>query len=169
MKLENFDNFLLIVGNLGELKIYKTKYELAISRQDKAHTSHKHHKGELVEHLDFELLHDEEFIEAHKKISDLVTDKEGHFEGVFGGESGEAHNLELTIEYRILKLLANHINKTLQKEDFKKWIFAFPAEYNKTLFNMITQKKDKLYANIEENLVKDKPINIIKRAYELKR
>jgi hypothetical protein len=162
MSLEKFDNTILIVGNLGELKAYKVKYEMDISRQDDFKTSHKHHKGKLVEHLKFDYLQDEEFIEAHKKISELVTDKVGHFEGPFGGESGEEHNLPLEIEDRIIKLIAEHTEKTLRSNEHKKWYFAFPKEFNGRVINLIDDTlKSKLEKNIPENLVKLKPQEIV--------
>ena len=160
MKLEKLDNMLLIVGNLGELKIYKIKYQLDINPKDNFHTSHKHHKGTIQEHLEFELICDENFIDAHKNISDIVTDKEGHYEGPFGSASGEAHNLELTIEDRVLHLIAKHINQILKNSNYDKFIFTFPKEYNSYLLNLI-DSKDKLYKNIEENLVKNKAEEII--------
>jgi len=164
MKLENFDNTLLIVGNLGELKAYKIKYELNINPKDNAHTSHKHHKGELVENLSFELIDDEAFIDAHKKISDIVTDKQGHFEGVFGGESGDGHKLEIELVNRLLKLIANEIDRLVEKTDPKKWFLIFPRAYNKELLSLLKDStKAKLKTNIEENLVKEKPQNIIDR------
>ena len=164
MNLEKFDNTILIVGNLGELKAYKIRYEIDINRQDDFKTSHKHHKGKLVEHLKFDYLKDEEFIEAHRKISELVTDKIGHFEGLFGGESGEEHNLPLEIEERIIKLIVEHIEKTLKNHDYKKWYFAFPKEFNGQVLNLIDDYlKDKLEKNIPENLVKLKPEEIVEK------
>jgi hypothetical protein len=155
MKLDKFDNKILFVGNLGELKGYKIHYETDITRQDDYRTSHKHHKEKVVEHLRFELLDDEEFIEAHKKISDLVSDKVGHFEGLYGGESGEEHNLPIEIEDRIIKLVAEHIEKTLDTESDSKWYFAFPKEFSGKVLNLIDDKyKDRLEKFLEKNLVK---------------
>ena len=113
MGLDKFDNSLLIVGNLGELKIYKLKNELEISAKDDFQTSHKHNRGKVVEHLSFNEICDEAFIDAHKKLSDIVTDKQGHFEGAFGGESGDGPKIELELENRLLKLITEHINKVL--------------------------------------------------------
>jgi len=162
MRLDKFDNALLIVGNLGELKIYKVKKELDIARQDDFHTSHKHYKGKIVEHLSFNELCDEAFIDAHKKISDIVTDKQGHFEGAFGGESGDGPKIELEIENRLLKLIIDHINKVLAKEEYDRWFFAFPKEHFGRVLNAIDdQFKAKLAKSIEENLVKKSPQDIV--------
>jgi len=164
MKLESFDNTMLVVGNLGELKAYKIKYELNINPKDNAHTSHKHHKGQLVENLSFELINDEAFIEAHKKISDIVTDKQGHFEGPFGGVSGDGHNLEIEIVNRLLKLIANEINRIVKNSNPKKWFLAFPKAYNKELLSLLSDDiKANLKINLEENLVKMKPQEIIEK------
>jgi len=164
MKLEKFDNTLLVVGNLGELKAYKINYELSINPKDNAKTSHKHHKGELVENLKFTLINDEAFIEAHKKISQIVTDKQGHYEGVFGGVSGDGHNLEIEIVNRLLKLIATEINNLVKKIEPKEWFLVFPQAYNKDIINLLdSDVKAKLKANIEENLVKTKPIEIVEK------
>ena len=162
MKLNKFDNALIIVGNLGELKIYKAKDELDIVRKDDFHTSHKHHKGKIVEHLNFEELCDEAFIDAHKKISEIVTDKQGHFEGAFGGESGDGPKIELELENRVLKLVTNHINKVLEKENYDRWFFAFPKEHFGRVLNAIDDRfKPKLEKSLEENLVKKSPQAIV--------
>ena len=162
MKLNKFDNALIIVGNLGELKIYKAKEELDITRQDDFHTSHKHHKGKIVEHLNFQELCDEAFIDAHKKISEIVTDKQGHFEGAFGGESGDGPKIELELENRIIKLITEHINTVLAKEEYDKWYFAFPKEHFGRIFNAIDDRfKNKLAKSLEENLVKKSPQEIV--------
>ncbi|NPA27717.1 MAG: host attachment protein [Epsilonproteobacteria bacterium] len=164
MKLEKLDNTLLVVGNLGELKIYKIKYELTINPKDNAKTSHKHHKGTLVEGLRFELVNDEAFVEAHKKISDIVTDKQGHFEGPFGGVSGDGHNLEIEIVNRLLKLIANEINRVVSSSGSSKWFLAFPQAYNKELLMLLNDDiKKNLEKNIAENLVKLPPEKIIQK------
>jgi len=162
MKLEKFDNTLLIVGNLGELKAYTIKYELNINPKDNAHTSHKHHKGVLVENLTFNLIDDEAFIEAHKKISDIVTDKQGHFEGPFGGTSGDGHKLEIEIVNRLLKLIAKEIERIVNQVNPKKWFLIFPKVYNKELLSLLSDTtKSTLAKNIEDNLVKLKPKEIV--------
>jgi hypothetical protein len=164
MKLEKYDNSLLVVGNLGELRVYKIKYELNIDPKDDAKTSHKHHKGRLVENLKFDLIDDEAFIEAHKKISDIVTDKQGHYEGIFGGVSGDGHNLEIEIVNRLLKLIADEINRLVLKNSPKEWYLAFPKAYNKELLALLSSDvKSKLKSNLEENLVKIKPQEIIEK------
>jgi len=164
MKLERFDNTLLIVGNLGELEAYAMKYELDIDPKDSAHTSHKHHRGELVEHLSFTLIDDEALIAAHKKISEIVTDQQGHYEGIFGGESGEDHNLETEIITRLLKLIAEEINRLVKTTNPKEWYLAFPEAYNKELFSLLEEGvKSKLKTNIKENLVKVSPQKVIER------
>jgi len=167
-KLEKFNNKLLIVGNLGELKVYKIKHEIDISYHDDAHTSHTRHKGKIVEHLKFDLLTDEAFIEAHKKISDIVTDKQGHYEGPFGGESGDGHKLELEIVNRLLKLLANEINRIVLKENVKCFL-VFPKIYNSDLLLHLDDRvKSKIEKNIEANLVKLSPQEIMDK-YILKK
>ncbi|NPA50477.1 MAG: host attachment protein [Epsilonproteobacteria bacterium] len=153
---------IIVVGDLGEIKIYRVKEELAISLKDDAQVSHKHHKGKLIERLTLNLIKAADFIDAHKKISEEVTDKVGHFEGRFGGESGEPHNLKLEIERRVIKEEAKFINQTLLENDFKKWHLAFPKEHYKELIDHLDYRlKDKLDKVVPEDLTKMKEDKVL--------
>jgi hypothetical protein len=163
MKYEELDNKLLIAGNLGELKVYALYDTLTISRQDTAQVSHKHHNGRLIERLEATQMDDEELIAAHKKISELVTDHAGHFEGLFGGESGEDHNLENEIVHELLKTISAEIDRIVQKEN-KKWILVFPRTYRKQLVGLLDAKAvDLLEKTVDANLVKEDPYSIVEK------
>jgi len=162
-------NSIIVVGDLGEVKIYKVKEEVVISPKDDAHVSHVRHKGKLIERLDLELIKAADFIEAHKKISEEVTDKEGHFEGAgFPGESGEDHNLKLEIERRILREQADFISKTLLDQEAKKWHIAYPKEHYKELIDHLDYRvKEKLDKILPEDITKTKENKIISIFSEL--
>jgi len=155
---------LIIVGDLGELKAYKVKEETVINPKDNAQTSHKHNKGTLIDALRPELVTAVDFVEAHKKISDEVTDKEGNYKGGFGSASGEPHNLKLEIEHRLLKEIADTIMKIVREQNPKKWHLAFPAEHHKALLDRIDPDvREKLGIDLSEDLAKEKPEKLLER------
>ncbi len=157
------DNF-IVVGDLGEVKVYRVKEEIAIDPKDNAHTSHKHNKGTLIDKLVLELVNAADFVDAHKKISDEVTDKEGNYKGHFGSASGEPHNLKLEIENRLLKEIAKFIDDTIKSHNTKKWHLAFPTEHNKRLVERLDyESRDKLEKNLAEDITKLKDIKILEK------
>ncbi|ADV45309.1 host attachment protein [Nitratifractor salsuginis] len=165
MKKEELLESLIVVGDLGEVKVYRVYEETVIDPKDDAHTSHKHNKGTLIEALRTELVRAADFVDAHRKISEEVTDKEGRYKAPHGsGVSGEPHNLQLEIEHRVLKEIADFIMKTIRELEPKRWHLAFPAEHNKELLDRIDPDvKTKLDVNIPEDLTKLKPEKLLER------
>ena len=155
---------LIIVGDLGEIKVYRVYEDVVIDPKDDAHTSHKHNRGTLIDTLRTELVTAVDFVDAHKKISDEVTDKEGNYKGHFGSASGEPHNLKLEIEQRVLKEIANDIMKIIREKNPKRWHLSFPAEHNKELVSRIDPDvTEKLDINIKEDLTKVKPEKLLEK------
>jgi len=155
---------LIVTGDLGEVRVYRVKEELVIDPKDNAQVSHKHNKGTLIDALKPELVTAVDFVEAHKKISEEVTDKEGNYKGHFGSASGEPHNLKLEIEHRLLKEIAETIMRIVRQEDPKVWHLAFPAEHKKALMDRIDPDvSSKLGTVIDEDLVKLKPEKLLER------
>ncbi|WP_457607368.1 host attachment protein [Nitratifractor sp.] len=163
MKKELLES-IIIVGDLGEIKAYRVKEEITIDPRDTAQVSHKHNKGTLIEALRPELVTAVDFVDAHRKISEEVTDKEGNYKGHFGSASGEPHNLKLEIERRLLKEIADTIMKIVRENDPKKWHLAFPAEHNQALLKLIDPDvATKLGVNISEDLTKEKAEKLLER------
>jgi len=155
---------LIVTGDLGEVRVYRVKEELVIDPKDNAQVSHKHNKGTLIDALKPELVTAVDFVDAHKKISEEVTDKEGNYKGHFGSASGEPHNLKLEIEHRLLKEIAETIMRIVRQEDPKVWHLAFPAEHKKALMDRIDPDvSGKLGTVIDEDLVKHKPEKLLER------
>ena len=156
---------IIIVGDLGEVKAYRVFEEVVISPKDNAQTSHKHNKGTLIEALRTELLTAVDFVDAHKKITDEVSDKVGRNKAPHGaGESGEPHNLKLEIEQRLLKEIADTVMRIVREKDPKKWHLAFPSELNKALLDRIDPDvSGKLGINLPEDLTKEKPEKLLTR------
>ncbi len=164
MKKELLDS-LIIVGDLGELKAYRVYEEIVIDPKDNAQTSHKHNKGTLIDALRTELVTAVDFVDAHRKLSEELTDKVGRNKAPHGaGESGEPHNLKLEIEHRLLKEIADTVMKIVRERDPKGWHLAFPAEHNKALLDRIDPDvSTKLKKNIPEDLTKLKPEKLLER------
>ncbi len=165
MKKEELLEHLIFVGDLGELKIYRVYEETVINPKDNAQTSHKHNRGTLIEALRVELIRAVDFVDAHKKISEELSDKEGRYKAPHGsGVSGEPHNLKLEIEHRLLKEIADFIMKEIRQTDPKGWHLAFPAEHNRALLDRIDPDVSKrLGKNIPEDLTKLKPEKLLER------
>jgi hypothetical protein len=164
---ENVVGSLIIVADLGELKAYKVEEEVVISPKDTAQVSHKRNRGTLIEALRPELVTALDFVEAHRKISEEVTDKEGNYKGPFGSASGEPHNLKEEIERRLIREIAETIMQIVRKEDPKVWHLAFPAEHKKALMDHIDPDvSTRLGMLLDEDLVKLKPEKLIERFAE---
>jgi hypothetical protein len=155
---------LIVVADLGELKAYRVGEEVVINPKDDARVSHKHNRGTLIEALRPELVTAVDFVEAHRKISEEVTDKEGNYKGHFGSASGEPHNLKLEIENRLLREIAETIMRIVRGENPKVWHLAFPAEHKKALLERIDPDvSTKVGTMIDEDLVKLKPEKLLER------
>ncbi len=155
---------LIIVADLGELKAYEVEEELVIDPKDNARVSHKHNKGTLIDALRPKLVTAVDFVEAHRKISEEVTDKEGNYKGHFGSASGEPHNLKLEIEQRLIREIAETIMQIVRKEDPKVWHLAFPSEHKKALLDRIDPDvSTRLGTLIAEDLIKLKPEKLLER------
>jgi hypothetical protein len=155
---------LIIVGDLGELKAYRVEEEMVISPKDSAQVSHKRNRGTLIEALRPELVTAVDFVEAHRKISEEVTDKEGNYKGHFGSASGEPHNLKEEIEQRLVREIAETIMRIVRQEDPKVWHLAFPAEHKKALLDRIDPDvSTRLGTMLAEDLIKLKPEKLLER------
>jgi hypothetical protein len=155
---------LIIVADLGELKAYEVEEELVIDPKDNAQVSHKHNRGTLIDALRPKLVTAVDFVDAHRKISEEVTDKEGNYKGHFGSASGEPHNLKLEIEQRLIREIAETIMQIVRKEDTKVWHLAFPAEHKKALLDRIDPDvSTRLGTMLAEDLIKLKPEKLLER------
>ncbi|WP_457602535.1 host attachment protein [Nitratifractor sp.] len=164
MKKELLES-LIIVGDMGELKAYHVEEELVIDPKDDAHTSHKHNKGTLIDALRMKLVTAVDFVEAHRKLSEELSDKVGRKKAPHGaGESGEPHNIRLEIEHRLLKEIADEVMRIVRNVNPKRWHLAFPSEHNKELLERIDPDvKEKLGKNLSEDLVKLSEEKILKK------
>jgi hypothetical protein len=139
MKLENT---LIIVADLGELKVYKPiKHEAIVNGGHELKVSYS-----------LELLNDLDYIAPHKKISDIVSDKAGNFKG----GNVEDNKIEDEIEKRTLKDVANDIEAIVKNEKPKQLFLAFPKEMHPSLMDELSaETKALIVKNLQANLVKE--------------
>ncbi len=139
MKLEDT---LIVVADLGELKVYKpVKHEAIVNGGH-----------DLKISWSLELLTDLDYIATHKKISDIVSDKAGNFKGV----NVEDNKVEDEIEKRTLKDVAADIESVVEHEKPKKLFLAFPKEMHPSLMEELSaETKAIITKNLQADLVKE--------------
>lgn len=100
--------------------------------------------------------------EAHMKISEMNTDMAGRFPvGSTPSQSQGRHqngiaerHLDIEIDKRIIKQLAEHISSVLRAEQPRSWSLAAPATINRALLEELEPAFVRLLANnIQADLV----------------
>jgi hypothetical protein len=114
-----------------------------------------------------ELIESYDSTEAHGKLSEKYSDADGRF-GLMGGKgkaatgNGEAHNIILEAEKKMIKGIAGDIEKILLREDGTEWYFAAPAGINSRIVERLSAgAKARLGKNITANLTKKKKAEIL--------
>ena len=108
------DHTIIIIGSLGELKVYEVREH---PRKKMGADERKSYGVHLVTGLDF--------IDMHKKLSEVVTDQAGRF----GHSIGEEHELQNERKKRTIKEIAKDIEAIVQKLEPKNLFLSFPKEY----------------------------------------
>ncbi len=141
-------NRIVIVTDLGHFKSYR------LTRND-------------MESPRLELIDEYEIVEAHKKLRELLTDKEGQF-GMGGerkevGGSGEPHNLETEKQKKIIKAIAEDINKIVKTEKYPKWYLVAGKNINRAIQERLEPKvKEAMFKNIVADHVKTKKADLLR-------
>ncbi|WP_296824596.1 host attachment protein [Sulfurovum sp.] len=140
------DNTMIIVANLGGLKEYHVqKHEAIVGNEMKISYA-------------VELHHDMDYIDAHKKLQDVVSDEAGKL----GNSTGEEHNFETERKKRSIKEIADDINSIVEKEKPRQLFLAFPQELNAQLLEALSSNtKSILVKNVSSDLVKTKKGEIL--------
>ena len=137
--MKQFEDALLIVADLGELKAYRVVKKEGIF------------DNELKVSYVPEPITDLDYIAGHKKVQDLVSDEAGRF----GHSHGEAHNLEKEIEKRTLKDIATDIDTIVSKEGAQKLLLAFPqVHFSELMEHLSPQTTQKILKGLPEDLIK---------------
>lgn len=131
---------LIIVLDLGHFKAYRI-----------IRNPYESPRLELIESFDT--------IDAHSKMSDMVTDRAGRFG--MGGEKnslkgyGEPHNLITETEKRLIKEFTKKINTLIVKEDCSKWHLAASKKINNQILSSLDPAvKGRLGRNLASDLTK---------------
>ncbi len=133
------DETLVIVADLGELKVYNVKKSEGLVGNEMK-TSHA-----------LEVLNNIGYIDAHKKMGEVMSDSAGNFMG----SAGEEHNRENERKKRSLKEVAEDIDAIVASEKPKQLFLAFPQEMFSKLMDGLSQNtKAVLHKTASSNLVK---------------
>lgn len=111
---------IVIVANMGELKAFRVVEKEGINRQAEVGSK----EGDRMKHSMLEEIRDMDYLEAHLRKHEKVSDKDGNFKGA----SGESHNTELENSKRHIKEIADDIAAIFQQEEAAEWYLAFPKE-----------------------------------------
>ncbi|GIT98052.1 host attachment protein [Sulfurovum sp. TSL1] len=148
-------NDIVIVANLGGIKIYK-----ANSRDLEAEA------GLKPDSVKLDLVNNFDYIDPHLNIGEVVTDSAGQFKGVgsqnrggvsAGGSTslGEANHLEMHREEEAIEMLARNISEVIEENNPPKWYMALPQNIYGRVFDKIsTRAKEKLEKSVKKDLVK---------------
>ena len=140
----NNNQNLIIVADLGQLKAYTVS---VVRRKDTAETGEPVRKASES----LTLVTDIDYINAHLKAGEQVSDKDGNFVG----SNGEPHDRLKENDKRILKNICNDIEKIVTSESHQAWCLAFPKAKNRQLNEMLSQQvKKTLRKSISSDLTK---------------
>ena len=114
-------NDIVIITSLGELKVFK-----ANPRTLEAEAGLKEFEVKL------DLVTAKDYIDAHKKIQDIVTDEAGRFKGGIA----EEHNLELEIKKRLIEEIAKDINAVAKEAEGRLFV-AIPEPIEKEVMALL--------------------------------
>jgi len=136
-------NILIIVTDLGRLNAY---------RMDKTQKGTPH----------FEPVADILLVEAHRRFEDVVTDMAGRHSGStqkhWGAPIADDHNLRLETERRLVKAIAQHVEKLVQEYGSEGVWFAAHKEINHQVLDELPQTvRGSIQKNLPLDLTKAEP------------
>ncbi|MRI58654.1 MAG: hypothetical protein C6H99_04000 [Epsilonproteobacteria bacterium] len=138
---------IVIVADLGEMKVYRAE-----PRDLEAEA------GLKPTNVKLDLINAVDYVEAHWKVKDIVTDEAGRFKadaGKMGANAGERHGLEAKMEEDVIRAIAEDITKMVEQYNPPKYFLALPQPIFKRVWDRVgPQAKQKLFRYIEEDLTK---------------
>jgi hypothetical protein len=143
---------LVVVADIGRFKAFKLE-DNQLNRTPRL---------ELVEEFDNAA--------AHAKLVDKVTDWSGRFPRAESRShttnamsDGERHNLELEIRKRLVRQLAQRLNKLDRSHEAQRWMLAASREMNHLLLEELDpQLRAKIAINIAADLTKSETADILR-------
>jgi len=147
----NFNGHIIVVGDLGQLKAYRISNVTGVDKHESMQVSHMQHRGTIKESTIVKLIFDIDYIAAHGKISEQMSDNVGRL----GNSTGESHNAKVENENSSLKQISDNIASIIEKESPIQWHLAFPKAINNKLNEKLDpQIKKTLKKNISADLTK---------------
>lgn len=147
----NFDGHIIVVADLGQLKAYRISNVTGVDRHESMQVSHAQKRGTVKESTVLELILDIDYVAAHGRISEQMSDKNGRM----GSSTGESHNAKVEKESSGLKQISDDIASIIKKESPAQWHLAFPKATNNKLNDKLDpQIKKTLKKNIAADLTK---------------
>jgi hypothetical protein len=128
---------MIVLAGLGRVKAFRVSQDLMSSKPQ------------------IDLVYDCEFIDAHRRMVDRVTDQAGQFpvSGMAGASNGENHNLRGETERRLIRMVAEKINDLVHDE--RCWYLAAGEGINGRILDQLPPEvRSTLYKNIPSDLVK---------------
>ncbi len=139
----NYNGHIIVVGDLGQLKAYRVSNITSVDRQETMQVSHAQKRGTEKESTNLELIFDTDYLAAHSRISEQMSDKAGNQKNA----SGEPHNAALQQESSILKQISTDIASLIKQESPSMWHLSFPKATSKKL-------NEKLDPQVKQSLKK---------------
>ena len=150
-------NDIVILANLGELKVYQ-----AMPRDLEAEA------GLKPENVKLDLIDARDYIATHWKMNDIVTDQAGRFKGGSQGRGtfsrgsiGEKHTIEAEIEEKVVQEIAKDISELALTKN-TNWYLAMPETIYKRVIGKISPSaQEKLVKGVEKDLTKSNKNDLI--------
>ena len=137
---------IVIVADLGEMKVYK-----ANPRDLEAEA------GLKPQNIKLDLVNAVDYVEAHWKVKDIVTDEAGRFKGPDGTHGGitERHGIEAKMEEDVIRAIAADIDRFVAEYNPPKYFLALPRTIFKRVWDHVgPEAQKKLFRYVEEDLTK---------------
>ena len=141
---------IVILANLGELKVYE-----AHPRDLEAEA------GLAPTHIKLDMINDKNYIDAHKKLHETVTDQAGRFKGgsqrkgdFTQGSIGEKHSLEQETEERIIREIAEDISTIIKEKKARTFVALPDMIFKRVLDHVSGDAKAHIFKSIEKDLMK---------------
>ena len=144
----------IITANLGSLRAYRITETSLVHRRP----------GELIRKIEYEA--------AHRKLSDVVTDRQGRFagSGVAGTPSrasGEHHHLLEEMKKKAVKQIAHDIDGIIKHSDAEKYHLALPKLISKDVVSQLSKSsQNKITKTIAADIVKE-PVGELRERFKV--
>jgi len=128
---------MIVLADLGRVKAFRVTYDMMTSKPQ------------------LEQIYDCEFLEAHGRFAERVSDQAGRFavNGSPGASTSENHSLRVETDRRLVRMVAEKISELVQGEQY--WFLAAGPEINhRILEHLPPETRAALYKNIPADLVK---------------